>query len=132
MASNWQKLFFVGLGAINSAFCLPAFAQNPAGPIGPQGLDTNVIEGINTAGTVRVNMLANFESLVNITANGAEVIGIIWASILLVSVYRCMTKNARQDKKRLAFGISIFALALAIPGLVNWLLASARDANLFS
>src|SRR5262245_41679158 len=33
------------------------------GTIGPQGQDATVISGVNTAGTVRVNNLANLEAL---------------------------------------------------------------------
>src|SRR5215213_3717282 len=42
------------------------------GTIGPQGGDATVIQGVNTAGTVRVNNLANLEALLNIIANGME------------------------------------------------------------
>ena len=41
--------------------------------IGPQGQDATEIRGVNTAGTVRVNNLANLEALLNIIANGLEV-----------------------------------------------------------
>ena len=36
------------------------------------------VKGVNTAGTVRVNNLANLEALLNIMANGIEVLGICW------------------------------------------------------
>ena len=38
------------------------------GTIAPQGQDATVIQGVNTAGTVRVNNLANLEALLNIIA----------------------------------------------------------------
>ena len=48
------------------------------GTIAPQGADATVIQGVNTAGTVRVNNLANLEALLNIIANGMEILGIAW------------------------------------------------------
>src|SRR5262249_1292874 len=36
------------------------------GTIGPQQGDATVVQGVNTAGTVRVNNLANLEALLNI------------------------------------------------------------------
>src|SRR5579885_1239178 len=40
------------------------------GTIGPQGEDATAVMGVNTAGTVRANNLANEEALLNIIANG--------------------------------------------------------------
>ncbi len=48
------------------------------GTIAPQGADATYITGVNTAGTVRVNNLANLEALLNILANGMEILGIAW------------------------------------------------------
>ncbi|MBI1269964.1 hypothetical protein GC174_05985, partial [bacterium] len=48
------------------------------GTVGPQGDDATAIMGVNTAGTVRVNNLANLEALLNIIANGMEILGIAW------------------------------------------------------
>lgn len=48
------------------------------GTVGPQGADATVIMGVNTAGTIRVNNLANLEALLNIIANGMEILGIAW------------------------------------------------------
>ena len=43
------------------------------GTISPQGAEATVVQGVNTAGTVRVNNLANLEALLNIIANGMEI-----------------------------------------------------------
>jgi hypothetical protein len=45
------------------------------GTIGPQGTDATVINGISTAGTVRVNNLANLESTLNVVAYAAGPLG---------------------------------------------------------
>jgi intracellular septation protein A len=34
--------------------------------------------------------------------------------------------------QRIAIGVALLLFGLAVPGLVNWFVASARDANLFS
>ncbi len=57
----------------------PALQGATNGTIGPQGADATYVTGLNTAGTVRVNNLANLEALLNIIANGMEILGIAWA-----------------------------------------------------
>lgn len=105
------------------------------GVVGPQGSDATVIQGINTAGTVRVNNLANLEALLNILANGAEILGIILggSNFLMGVLSKGMTFPFRLSPKgRIAFGIALFVIGLSVPGMINWMFASARDANLFS
>ena len=58
------------------------------GTIGPQGTDATVITGVNTAGTVRVNNLANLEALLNIIANGMEILGIAWGGPTMIMGFR--------------------------------------------
>jgi hypothetical protein len=107
---------------------VPALAQYT----GTQGVDMTVIQGVNTAGTIRVNNLGCLEALINIIANGTQVVGIIWASVILVTVRRCMKNSSRKAKVRLVIGLVVLAIALSTPAMFNWLVASARDANLFS
>jgi hypothetical protein len=111
------------------------------GTIGPQGMDATYITGINTAGTVRVNNLANLEALLNIVSNLSE-IGCALAGILLVihglAKKECQVSLVNGSTfeftpfQRIGLGIALILLGLAVPGLVNWFVASARDANLFS
>lgn len=110
------------------------------GTIGPQGADATVISGVNTAGTVRVNNLANLEALLNIVANLCE-IGFALTGALLVlhgiargeAVYEIMGQEFEfGPKRRIAVGIAMIVAGLCVPGLVNFFVASARDANLFS
>ena len=54
------------------------------GTIGPQAGDATVVSGVNTAGTVRVNNLANLEALLNIIANGMEILGIAWGGPTMI------------------------------------------------
>ena len=34
--------------------------------------------------------------------------------------------------KRITIGVALILVGLAVPGIVNWFVSSARDANLFS
>lgn len=102
------------------------------GTIGPQGGDATVIQGVNTAGTVRVNNLANLEALCNIIANGMEILGIAWGGPTIVMGFMHMSAGTQDAMKRIIWGMSGVTGGMATPGCINWLVASARDANLFS
>lgn len=96
--------------------------------------DATVIYGINTSGTVRVNNLANLEALLNIIANGGEIVGIALGAINIL--LGLMSKGMKFPfpmgcRARVLFGFALLVIGLAIPGSINWLVASARDANLF-
>jgi hypothetical protein len=152
----------------------PCLQGATMGTIGPQGEDATVISGVNRVGTVRINMLAKLEALLNIAANGAEIITIIWGACLMIGSLMYMLKEQygikrfllsvgvcvsflctglgiitnvincaafasdppwkRKDKLHMNFWVSLLLIksGLSIPGLVNWLVAMARDANLFS
>jgi hypothetical protein len=117
---------------------MPAGATN--GTIAPQGADATYVTGVNTAGTVRVNNLANLEALLNIVANlwevGLMIGGLIIVLNSFVSETLTMAILGQEIElgrgQRIVIGIGVILLGLAFPGLVNWFVASARDANLFS
>jgi hypothetical protein len=102
------------------------------GTIGPQGTDATVIAGVNTAGTVRVNNLANLEALLNIIANGMEGGGVAWGGPTMIMGFMHMAAGTQDAMKRVLWGAAGVTGGLATPGCINWLVASARDANLFS
>jgi len=102
------------------------------GTIGPQGVDATSIIGVNTAGTVRVNNLANLEALLNIIANGMEILGIAWGGPTIIMGFMHMAAGTQDAMKRVLFGCAGVTGGLATPGTINWLVASARDANLFA
>jgi hypothetical protein len=102
------------------------------GTIAPQGSDATVISGVNTAGTVRVNNLANLEALLNIIANGMEILGIAWGGPTMIMGFMHMAAGTQDAMKRVLWGGAGVTGGLATPGCINWLVASARDANLFS
>lgn len=102
------------------------------GTIAPTGDDASVIIGLNTAGTVRVNNLANLEALLNVLANGMEIIGVAWGGPTTVIGFMRMAAGAHDAMKRVILGMAGVTGGLATPGIINWLVASSRDANLFS
>jgi hypothetical protein len=102
------------------------------GTIGPQNSDATVVQGVNTAGTVRVNNLANLEALLNIIANGMEILGIAWGGPTMIMGFMHMAAGTQDAMKKVLFGAAGVTGGLATPGVINWLVASARDANLFS
>jgi hypothetical protein len=105
--------------------------------IGPNG---TVIAGVNTAGTVRVNNLANLEALMNIIANLCEIGFALGGALLILhgiargeAVYEIMGQEFEFGPgKRIMLGIALILTGICVPGLINFFIASARDANLFS
>ncbi len=110
----------------------PSLSGATNGTIGPQGQDATYVTGVNTAGTVRVNNLANLEALLNIIANGLEILGIAWGGPTMIFGFMHMAAGTQDAMKKVLFGAAGVTGGLATPGCINWLVASARDANLFS
>jgi hypothetical protein len=117
----------------------PALTGATNGSIGPQGTDATYVTGINTAGTVRVNNLANLETMLNLMANGFELCAILSGLFLIGLAF--VNKSAAQQwfglkgvpvPLMISLGCAIIVVGLAAPGVLNWFVASARDANLFS
>ncbi|HEY9731940.1 MAG TPA: hypothetical protein V6C89_08510 [Drouetiella sp.] len=110
----------------------PSLQGATNGTIGPQGTDATFITGVNTAGTVRVNNLANLEALLNIIANGMEILGVVWGGATMIMGFMRLGSGADGAMTRIFLGSIGVAGGLCTPGVINWLVASARDANLFS
>lgn len=102
------------------------------GTVAAQGAEATVVQGVNTAGTVRVNNLANMEALLNIIANGMEILGIAWGGPTMIWGFMHMAAGSHQAMKKVLFGAAGVTGGLATPGCINWLVASARDAALFN
>lgn len=111
------------------------------GTISPAGADATYVMGVNTAGTVRVNNLANLEAMLNIIANLGEIGCAI--SGLLIAIHGFVRRRPwtidmlgnevqLSSGQRIALGVCLIIVGLAVPGLINWFVASARDAALFN
>jgi hypothetical protein len=99
--------------------------------IGPQLDDPTVINGVNTTGTVRVRGcgLTSLEILLNIFANGGEIFGVLFGGGIVFAAFARLLNGAKLIKAKIALGIFVIFAALAFPGIINWLIASLRDAN---
>lgn len=107
------------------------------GTIGPQIADASAIVGINTAGTVRVNNLANLEALLNIIASCVELVFLLYGGAAIISLLGDSSQGKAtffnlNGVPRCLLGCMCIVLGLASNGVVNWFYASARGANLFS
>jgi len=110
----------------------PVLQGATMGTIGPQGTDVTMIQGIMTAGTVRVNNLANLEALLNILANTALVLGHLVGIWYLVKTIRLTVKTPGNVLGGTAKGLTFISVGLLSPDFVNWAVAMARDAALFN
>jgi hypothetical protein len=107
----------------------------------PQGQEATYVPGVNVAGTVRVNNLANLEALLNIIANGAEMLGLLFGLALIIrsllsgrpDLVIPLLKWKLNRRVQFAIGSGLILLGLILPGTINWLVAASNpDANLFS
>ena len=118
---------------------VPTLQNATNGIITPQDMEGTVVYGVNTAGTVRVNNLANLEALLNFIANSTEAIMLIGGivsiirGIMLKGSSVKLFQNIRVSPSNLILGGALcIMLGLAFPGMINFLVASARDAALFN
>jgi hypothetical protein len=92
------------------------------GTIGPQAGDA----------AVRVNNLANLEAALNIITDGWQLLGIAWGGPTMIMGFLKKPAPSQDAMRKVLFGAAGVTGGLATPGVINWLVASARDANLFS
>lgn len=93
--------------------------------------EITVISGAaNMTGTVRVNNLAMLEAVINIGANGAEIVCFLWGAGLLVACFRNMKKPGLG--RSIAFAMIPIILGLCTPASINWAMNQVRDVDLFS
>lgn len=106
------------------------------------------VQGVDTAGTVRVDSLARFASALNLVVGAVEVGGILIGLFIIFSAISAGGKASAQlqenppdshlrkiqESKILAnmtrgviVGMFMISLAIMLPGCVNWLVASFRD-----
>ncbi len=117
----------------------PDNATNPTGVIYPQDSAETGSEGTAdsrpTSQTERVNNLANLEALLNIICNLGEMVGLfIGAALVVAGTAGAIIGGKQRWIGFLIIGVGVVAFVggLALPGIINWLVASARDAGLFS
>ncbi|CAN5469584.1 hypothetical protein BH11CYA1_BH11CYA1_20150 [soil metagenome] len=102
------------------------------GTLAPQGSEASAVEGINTAGTAKVNNLANLEALLNIVANGMQILGIAWGGPTMVMGFMQMATGSQESSNKVLVGVAGVAGGLAAPGCIGWLVSSAQESALFN
>ena len=118
---------------VASEACSVAPKLQPAsgGVIGPQGGDATVVQGINTAGTVRVSNLANLEALLHLIAMCAQFLGMSVAILLgLETIQRGAIGKLSKDKTLFLLGGGCVA-AFLLPTISSIFIAAARHFNWF-
>lgn len=81
-----------------------------------------VFPGVNTAGPVKIESLANLEKAIDFGTTLTEVLGILLGLYYLLKAP--MTEGATRGQKTRGYivGTSLILLGLAAPGLVNFVL----------
>ncbi len=102
------------------------------GTIGPEGAGAVVVNGVNTAGTVRVNNLANAEATANIIANAIEILGLGWGSItVLVTLMQGRSAFYTRRGRLIAAAIAIF-IGVATPSVLNMFIQALQEGCQFN
>lgn len=105
------------------------------GTIGPQGGDAVVINSVNTAGTVRVNNLANLEAGLYTIANFMQLFGVLLGAFIGIEALRNngLAKPISLSKAKAVLLASIIAAGgIFAPSVMCSLIAFLRDLNFIS
>ena len=100
--------------------------------IGPQGEDAMVVNGVNTAGTVRVNNLADLEAQANLVANAIEILGVVWGSCTLALCLMRGKSALQGSRTKLIAAVIAIAIGLAVPMGLNWFLTELHHTCIFN
>lgn len=104
----------------------------PLAKLPPDSKGATFVTGLNTAGTVRVNNLSNLEALLNVMANGSLILGLAWAGPVLMMRFWSLSSGEDQAAVgKVKMAIACVLATMATPAVINWLVASGRDAFVF-
>lgn len=109
----------------------PSIVQKPVTPSPMVPNATSVPSVITTGDTVRQPGLQNAEALTNIIGNGVIILGISWAGPSLIAAFMRMSAGESDGLKCVLHVVCALVGLMAIPGVVNWLVAAGRDAGVF-
>ncbi len=107
-------------------------AQKPATPAAMVETKTASVPAALTSGdTVRQPGLQNAECLFNVIANGVIILGIAWAGPSLIMGFMRMGAGESGGLKAVMHVVLSVIGLMAMPGVINWLVAAGRDAGVF-
>lgn len=111
---------------------LPQALQQKVAPAPMMDSKTSSVPSVLTSGdTVRQPGLQNAEALFNIVANGVIVLGIAWGGPSLIMAFMRLGAGQQDGLKCVMHVVLALIGLMAMPGVVNWLVASGRDAGVF-
>lgn len=86
-------------------------------------------EQMNESPTVRIGCGPADAGLaiVNLASNGAEIVGLCWGGILLITAVRLLIKGSGLAWKKFALSLVVVAGALSTPGLINFGISALQD-----
>ena len=96
--------------------------------------ETTVAQGVNTAGTVRVNNFTWIEPVVNFLFNTGEVCGLLFGAFLIFTAFASNLPTKSKRVRRAILGLSIMLLGVVLPGTANFIFSGGRcgDVVLFN
>lgn len=120
-----------GGDALANSVNKPILQGATLGTISPQA-EYTIVQGVNTAGTVRVNNLANVEAVMNISAIMLQILSVLFGAFKILQGAKAGMTPSGLRRGRTAIGIAIVAIGLSIPSIVTWFIQTARDSALFN
>lgn len=90
------------------------------------------VVAVSAASTSRINhesQLADFESFLNVIANGLEFMGVAWGGPTMIMGFMHMAAGTQDAVKRVLLGGTGLTAGLATPGFINWLMLSAHEVH---
>ncbi|MDQ5964199.1 MAG: hypothetical protein QG625_353 [Cyanobacteriota bacterium erpe_2018_sw_39hr_WHONDRS-SW48-000098_B_bin.30] len=124
------------LAGASNGYVAPALQGATSGTIAPE--NCTIVQGVNTAGTIRVNNLANLESFCNLCANMLECVLITSGCVAIIRGIFLRSSSIKLAGIQLncvsliSLGLLAVFVGLMVPGTINFIFASARDAALFN
>lgn len=83
--------------------------------------EASVAQGVNTAGTVRVNNFMWVEPTVNFLFNTGEVCGLLFGAYLIFTAFASNLPTKSKRVRRAILGLSIMLLGVVLPGTANFI-----------
>lgn len=125
-----RKIVFIDSSSCSkSESTAPEFASALQGwgrPEPGRADELTTINGLNDANySLRhPNNLANLEALLNVFANGLQLVGLVYGLVVLIKGI------VRVSVRSIFRGVAIMAAGAAFPGFINWVVCILRDSNL--
>lgn len=85
--------------------------------------------GVNTAGTVRVNNMLQLQTMLNIGAYAISAIGTAVGSAIIITCLRNITIPHGKRCFRVALGALLLLGSASSPAILSFMIVSARDAS---